>query len=251
MRPAKAIHIFIVIFGINCVSFAVSEIFYPDLFVVQMLAMFDNPLYNFLLNLLFLLLLTMLLTKIICMACDRLKWKIQPKLKIGEVLINEDLVTNEQLNEAMTEQNLKTGEILIQTGRLKQDQLEDALKKQKNPSTMIGNILIEMGYVSEKDVQWALKQKAQRTLNLMMGEMLVQAEKLKQKQLDAGLKFQRMSRKMIGHILREMGYVSEIDIQWALKQKARKLGEILIDKGLLTPFDLAYALAVQTGEEIG
>ena len=190
MRPHKAIYLFAIIFGTMSVSFAVFEVFYLNHPVIHTIVGFDSKLYHLLLHVVLSLFLSLLLTKILWWAGDILKWKLQPKIRIGEVLINEDLLTRDQLNEALKEQNTKIGEILVYAGRLTQNQLGAALKDQRSASNRIGKILQERGYITEKD------------------------------------------------------------IQWALTPKARKFGEILIDKEFLTPFEMEYALAFQTGQEI-
>ena len=44
------------------------------------------------------------------------------------------------------------GQILLDKGLVKQQQLDEALKVQKNTTEQLGRILVELGYVSEKDV---------------------------------------------------------------------------------------------------
>ena len=44
------------------------------------------------------------------------------------------------------------GQILLDKGLVKQGQLDEALKVQKNTTEQLGRILVELGYVSEKDV---------------------------------------------------------------------------------------------------
>jgi type IV pilus assembly protein PilB len=44
------------------------------------------------------------------------------------------------------------GQILLEKGLLKPEQLEEALKVQKNTTEQLGRILIELGFISEKDV---------------------------------------------------------------------------------------------------
>jgi type IV pilus assembly protein PilB len=57
-------------------------------------------------------------------------------------------------------------------------------------------------------------------------------------------------RKFLGQVLKEMGKVSEYDVQQALREQKEKggaLGKILIDKGLVKDEDVQIALAVQSG----
>jgi type IV pilus assembly protein PilB len=50
----------------------------------------------------------------------------------------------------------RLGEILVRDGRIVRDQLEEALKRQKEVGKRIGEVLIEMGYLSEQEVIKAL-----------------------------------------------------------------------------------------------
>src|SRR3990167_9051757 len=51
----------------------------------------------------------------------------------------------------------RIGEILIENGSITQEQLEDALKQQKKePGKLVGKILIQLGYVTEEDIVIAL-----------------------------------------------------------------------------------------------
>jgi len=57
-------------------------------------------------------------------------------------------------------------------------------------------------------------------------------------------------RKLLGQVLKEMGKVSEYEIQQALREQKEKggaVGKILLDKGLVTEEDIQIALAMQSG----
>ena len=59
-----------------------------------------------------------------------------------------------------------------------------------------------------------------------------------------------MSRKPIGQLLKEKGYVSEAHIKFALKEQqatGERLGEVLSRLGLVTDFEVAKVLAEQSG----
>lgn len=61
--------------------------------------------------------------------------KSRTKKRLGDILINEGLITDEQLNEALQKQkgsNKLLGDMLIECGFVEQHQIVDALKKQLN-----------------------------------------------------------------------------------------------------------------------
>jgi len=60
-------------------------------------------------------------------------------------------------------------------------------------------------------------------------------------------------KKLVGRILKEMGLVTESQIQEALavqKERGGAIGAILVDLGYVTPEDLTMALAAQSGMEV-
>ncbi|HAS48111.1 MAG TPA: type II secretion system protein GspE, partial [Gammaproteobacteria bacterium] len=56
-----------------------------------------------------------------------------PNLKLGEILLSEDLVTEAQLDEALKEQKKKRksalGEILVNSGVIAKDEIQQSLAK--------------------------------------------------------------------------------------------------------------------------
>ena len=53
--------------------------------------------------------------------------------------------------------NIPIGQILVENGFLKEDQLEEALEKQRSePGKKLGDVLLELGYVSETQLAQAL-----------------------------------------------------------------------------------------------
>jgi len=51
---------------------------------------------------------------------------------------------------------MKLGDILLKYGLITQEQLETALEAQKEFKTRVGRTLVQLGYVSEDDINWAL-----------------------------------------------------------------------------------------------
>ena len=104
------------------------------------------------------------------------------KLKLGELLLNEGIITSEQLDRALSVQKsqkaykplgeicvelqflssaqlnrilnkyqkrIRTGDLLVNLGLISQEQLQTALAKQKSTGRKLGKILIEMGFITE------------------------------------------------------------------------------------------------------
>ncbi|HQN65720.1 MAG TPA: ATPase, T2SS/T4P/T4SS family [Methylophilus sp.] len=86
------------------------------------------------------------------------------KKRIGDYLNESQILTSEQLHKAIEHQEklpvLKLGEALRQLDLLTDEQLQDALNKQKqNRNMRLGQILVEMGIVDERTLKGALAKK--------------------------------------------------------------------------------------------
>ncbi len=83
---------------------------------------------------------------------------------LGEYLRSKAIITTNELETSLKDQksapNLRLGEILIHENLIDEDQLMEALQAQKEDrSKQIGQILIEQGMVTESDIQQGLSRK--------------------------------------------------------------------------------------------
>ena len=89
----------------------------------------------------------------------RYQWEKREK-KLGTILREERMITEEQLQESLRIQARSAkmlGEILIEAGYITPDQLEDALEIQhENRKKKLGQILVELKYVTPNDICIAL-----------------------------------------------------------------------------------------------
>jgi len=124
------------------------------------------------------------------------KWR-RRRTKIGEILVSLNFISEEDLRKALTQQKLKIGEILVQAGRITPQQRDLAPELQKQKNKRIGDILKEQGFITQKDLHWALNEK----------------------------------NKKIGLILKEMNLITDFEIECALMFKKRgrmdKKGKII------------------------
>ncbi|GAX60067.1 chemotaxis protein histidine kinase and related kinase [Candidatus Scalindua japonica] len=109
------------------------------------------------------------------------------KMFLGEILIDEGTITQEQLDKAIDEGNKKIGEILIEDGATTPEKIEKALNEQKP----IGQILAEKGDISEPQLDNALKQQEKK-----VGEILVEKGIATPDKIDSALKTQQAQRSM-------------------------------------------------------
>jgi len=102
----------------------------------------------------------------------------------------------------------------------------------------LGEILISRGYITKEELEDALEEQ-----QLRLGDVLVNSGRITETELEKALKVQKVKpSKRLGALLVELGHSKEKDIQWAYNQINRRLGKILIDKGLITDYDLKRVL---------
>lgn len=118
----------------------------------------------------------------------------------------------------------------------------------------LGEILLGLKKVDQKTLDAALED--QKRLNVRLGEVLVARGILTQKELDYALALQRghdpdapiLARKKLGDLLLETGKISPAQLQAALQQQhvsQKKIGEVLIEMGFVTRKDLDSAVRLQ------
>ncbi len=119
---------------------------------------------------------------------------------------------------------------------------------QPPPPLRIGDILVKEGYVTNADVEEALRiQKEEKTLtSIPLGKILVNMGVLSQDDLESALQHPKL-RKNIGSIAVEMGLVKKEDLEFCLmnKKKGQMTGEALVDYGFLTNEDVHELLKAQ------
>lgn len=109
----------------------------------------------------------------------------------------------------------KLGELLVQKGWLTWEQLEEALKLQQKSAKKPGEVLLERGFITKKEIQ-----------TLHLGEILVKNGWLSWEHLGKALEMQRQTGKILGAILLENKFVSQKNLYQAL---ADQFGRVYVD----------------------
>ena len=104
---------------------------------------------------------------------------------LGEILLDEGTITQEQLDKALEDGNKKIGEILVEDGVTTPEKIEKALTEQKP----IGEILAEKGVITEPQLDNALKQQGKK-----VGERLVESGATTPESIDTALESQQAQR---------------------------------------------------------
>jgi hypothetical protein len=133
------------------------------------------------------------------------------------------------------------GRILVDDELLTPEELERALAEQRETGKLLGEILMEHGSMSGSSLALALAR--QHGVELEEDDL--------EHDPDFGSRTETSKWRPLGTVLVDSGLVAEIDLEEALAEKRqhqdRRLGEILVRRGALTPSGLANALAEQHG----
>jgi hypothetical protein len=149
-------------------------------------------------------------------------------------------------------QSVPIGELFLREGFLAPEQLKLALEAQKQqfPSLPLGQICVELGLLSESQVEAVLSKYNQR---LPLGELLIHLGLISPSQLQAALTQQQKTRqkRKLGAVLVEKGWIENKVLVNALFQQAQQAKKLhsahgkkyadLITRQRLTAHQLAAA----------
>lgn len=103
----------------------------------------------------------------------------------------------------------KLGEILVSQGFIDEKQLMHALQEHKRQGITLGATLVKFGYISDDDLGSVLGEQIQLNQRKRIGEVLVEQGLISEKQLVEGLEEQKKSRMQLGKCLVALGFISE------------------------------------------
>lgn len=114
-------------------------------------------------------------------------------------------------------EKLKLGEILVKNSLITEQQLEEALKEQSQKGGYLGQLLINKGWVSSQDINNALQQLSPEFKQWdKLSKMLVIENIVTQEQLEKAVAKSRAVQKPLDEVLVELGYVKQEIIAGAL-----------------------------------
>ena len=111
------------------------------------------------------------------------------------------------------------GELLIGNGLINRQQLDKALAIQKEKGGLIGEILLALGYIKDKDLAWAVERQKdldRKGKHKLIGQLLMDRQLITKEQLNSALAIQKEKGGLLGEILVVLGYAQESDIALAL-----------------------------------
>jgi hypothetical protein len=137
------------------------------------------------------------------------------------------------------------GELLVAEELLTEEELEQALTEQASSGRLLGQILVNNGYLSAFSLA--------RVLSEQHGVQLQPREDEAIEPTPAMDTQPAKTWRPLGKLLVELALVTESQLERALalqRDENRRLGEILVSRGLLSGSELAQALAEQHGVEL-
>ena len=133
------------------------------------------------------------------------------------------------------------GELLVRSGHITPKQLNLAISEQKRAGGKLGEIFIRLGILTEKQLSALLDyqflQQFAINSSLRLGELLVATNQLSREQLDRALVKQNDSRKRIGEILVDEGYIRPSAIK-----RGMRLQNMLVNSALAAIISLGAAI---------
>jgi MSHA biogenesis protein MshE len=133
----------------------------------------------------------------------------------------------------------KLGEILVESKLVTEQQLLAALSLQENNKKPLGEILIEQGYIPREQLEAALA----KQYGSKLGEILISTKIINFEQLQKAMAIQQRGVRALGEILIELGYISEDNLreaqakQYNLRRVALSTYEINPDAFSKVPLD--------------
>lgn len=193
------------------------------------------------------------------------------KRHIGQILLDGRFLSNDDLDLALEEQKRTKellGQVLVRMGLLSERDvrvplrvqehlcnIDDAVKIAAGERQLLGTLLVHSGYISGKQLDQAIAEQTKSGDKL--GEVFKRLGMLTEQQLAALLDFQKNQSfaknptsgpLRLGELLIATGYISREQLDDALlKQNVsrKKLGEVLVEEGYVRPGRIKYGIRLQ------
>lgn len=135
-------------------------------------------------------------------------------------------------------QPLKIGEMLLRQNLVSEDSLSLALEKQRLTQQKLGEILVYQKDISQAELEYCLTNQ-----NIKLGELLVRSKVVSQTRLKRLLKAQQSQHKKLGELIVEQKVLSPEQIkQFLIEQYCRQQGLWLTGLDRLETFEKAESL---------
>ncbi len=179
------------------------------------------------------------------LAWKRKEIKDKHDLKVGFLYVAHPIDKNILQVASDLSEVSKLGQILIQMGTITQKELDKALIiKEKGTGKLLGEILEEQDYCSKDELQEAL---ARQQVDKYIRHTLIRSGFISKSKLDECLDEQRKTSESLGAILIKKGYCTSEMLSLALKQREEdnRLGAMMLRSGYISQMQLDKALREQ------
>lgn len=112
----------------------------------------------------------------------------------------------------MERRRKKLGEILIAQGLITEEQLLYALQEHKRTGVTIGAILVKLGYINDDELSSVLGKQIHLDQRKRIGEVLVDQGLISENQLQLGLEEQHRNGMQLGKCLVKLGFITEVKL---------------------------------------
>ena len=109
----------------------------------------------------------------------------------------------------MQRRRKKLGEILIAQGMITNEQLVEALQVHKRTGVSLGTVLVNLEYITDDDLKSVLGAQIQLEQRKRIGELLKDQGLISDDQLKQGLEEQKKTNSQLGKCLVDLGFISE------------------------------------------
>ena len=109
----------------------------------------------------------------------------------------------------MQKRGKKLGEILLSQGLITEEQLDKAFRTQSLTGQTLGTVLVSSGAISAEDLSLVLGEQLQVDSKKRIGDILLEQGIITQEQLTEALKLQKSNGKKLGEILISAGFITE------------------------------------------
>lgn len=93
---------------------------------------------------------------------ELLKEQAVSQKRLGELLVEKGMISQEELDKALENQQILLGEVLLKHNYISEEQLKQALKQQKETFVPLGQILIQAGWITDQEMEQALREQQWR-----------------------------------------------------------------------------------------
>lgn len=162
------------------------------------------------------------------------------------LMVQRDFASVEEAIRAAAGTRMMLGEMLLAACRITQEQLDAALEEQKKTGEKLGEVLVRLGFLHQREINVALCfQSRQGKSNipscLALGELLISAGYITHDHLYDALERQKGSDKKLGEVLVDAGYCKPHHIEHGLKIQKQLVGAALVAALSLAPIEEAMA----------